>query len=240
MATRLIVISCSRYQAAWKPFHTLLHKFVQYPNHWKNGLITDGEAFMDLDKLRYACPFEDLYATVGDNGWCRNFHFALDKMDPNDLILLFQEDFFITAPVPSHVLHLVEQFMLDNPRVGCFRLYPCPGPKYPAVHGLVAGLPFGEVHPGEDYRISCQVAMWRVSYLKKIVPTIGNAMHFELAGTDLSLMYPEKVLSLLRPQHNQWPLQYICSGISKGRWNPDALKLFEEHGIPKPEPIGVL
>ena len=39
-----------------------------------------------------------------------------------------------------------------------------------------------------------------------------------------------KVYSVLRSSI-KWPVSYLCTGIIRGEWNPDAFSLFQKEGV---------
>ena len=58
----------------------------------------------------------------------------------------------------------------------------------------------------------------------------ASAAHFELSGTVAAERLPWKVFAASRTAQ-PWPVEYLCSAISRGRWNPDAVRLCEREGI---------
>lgn len=214
---RVAVVSCWAYRDAWKPFFALLDHF--WPDHpvpvW---LITDSiQDHLDLPKT------VGVFCGPGTHkwSWCESVA-AFAQGD--EQILLFQEDFFLTKPVQGESVQRALEF-LDLPDVGCVRLCPTPGPD------ADCGDPeFGEVSHGMPYRISCQAALWRPDYLRRMAEVTGEPMHFELNGTALSHGMPDRVLSWKR-ELQPWPLDYICSAITRGRWDPNAKRLCDSLGI---------
>lgn len=224
----VIVPTCSGYRDTWEPMHRLLDTY--WPDcPWPIRVVTDirpGDAGEDP-----FAPFPGGIAVGRDRGWTGNLVAALRDRDARSVILLLQDDFFLTARVRTDVLHAAARLVASDPEVGCLRLYPCPGPADGVERGEVLGLPWGEVWPGEAYRISCQAALWRVGYLRRALACGTTAMEFELTGSQRCGAWPERVLGLLRGNPLPWPLEYLCSGITRGRWNPDALRLMEANGI---------
>lgn len=142
----------------------------------------------------------------------------------HEAVLLMQEDFFLTAPVKEDLI-VEAMIQLHEQKAGCVRLYPCPGSD--EEYG---NLRFGSISRGAPYRISCQAAIWRPSYLSSIASQFSTAAEFELRGTPASCEMPEDVLSIKR-ESSPWPMEYLCSAISRGLWNPDAKRLCDQHGI---------
>ncbi len=205
---RVAVISCYKYRDAWAPFFALLKKFwpsCTYPV----DLVTDGVT----EEKANACQ----------SSWCKILTSYLDAY-PDVPILLMLEDFFLSAPVqPSLINKAVDQLYKLN--AGCVRLYPCPGgtQDYGDAH-------FAMVPKGDAYRISTQAAIWQPSYLKAIAGNFKTPWEFELDGTPLSNLAIEPVLAFKRDV-KPWPLEYLCTGITRGEWEPDVKKLCDSAGI---------
>jgi len=212
---KLAVATCWAYRDALLPFFYLLDKF--WPTHPEVTIVTDewcGDSYG-----------ADVYQG-GRKTWCQIL--AGYAKEAEETILLLQDDFFLTVPVQNDlVIHgLKEMYTYD---AGCVRLYPCPGgvERY--------GDPYFQVVPnGERYRVSCQASLWKPSYLYKIVSKChdhGEPSDFETNGTVYSYQLPEPVLAFkadIRPL----PLDYLCSAISRGLWEPAAIELCEKYHIP--------
>lgn len=211
---RVAVVSCYAYRDAWKPFAGLFNKF------WPDCPY-DVETITDILK-GWIPPTRKAWSAGQDSSWCDvvSKYAALN----NDNLLLMQEDLFLTAPVRQDLIeHALEQMKSRN--AGMVRLYPCPGADedYGDPH-------FGIVKKGSRYRISCQTGVWRPDYLHAIASRFKTPAEFEIHGTEFAETLPDEVLAFKRDS-GPWPMEYLCSGISRGKWNPDAKKLFEQHGI---------
>lgn len=212
----LIVASCFKYRDAWKPFCRLLKKF--WPDcPYKTRLITD--------KLESGLWEGDSVTEIGkDFGWGQNLLIGLEGQGSH--VLLFQEDFFLTAPVWTSKISDYHKCAILHSHVGCLRLYPCPGAdsEWPSSADL------GIVSKYQTYRISCQVAIWRTDYLKSILARFNDPRDFEVFGSHISNLCDDVVLSVYR-EHLPWPVQYLCSAIGRGRWSKDAVKLCSENNL---------
>jgi len=201
---RVAVITCAAYRDAWDPFLALVKHF------WPD------------------CPYPiTFHSDRAGEPWCGVLlRSALESDEP---LMVFQEDFFLTAPVQSDLVARGWE-LLESRGAGCVRLYPCPG----AVEDF--GDPhFGRIPRGTAARISCQVAIWQPDYLAEIAryclnTTTGEAGDFENRGTPFSDTLPVPVLSFKR-EAQPWPLEYLVSGIDRGYWNPDAKRLCDQLGI---------
>lgn len=200
---RIAVVTCWKYRDCWEPFAALFDHFWPNPNATLE-FITDSPG-------------------SSKSSWCDVLNDYITKVQ--EPILLMQEDFFLSAPVRTELVHrAIEQY--EAQKAGCVRLYPCPGgiQDYGDPHYAI-------VPRGTQYRISCQAALWRPSYLKQILSACGSTpFDFEIRGTELAEMLDEPVLAFKR-ELQPWPMEYLCSAISRGKWNPDAKVLCDRLGI---------
>lgn len=202
---RIAVITCEAYRDAWHPFMQLFEKFWPGCPH----------------------PLSFYYDQFPGEQWCG----VVERVarDSDDLILLMQEDHFLKSRVDSSVVEYAANLLLTR-RAGCIRLYPCPGSDEEIGDEL-----FGIVRKGTVGRISCQAAIWDPKFLNKVAVnshwTTGEAGDFENLGSAYAETIDTEVLALKRETKEPWPFDYICSGITRGLWNPDALKLFRENNI---------
>lgn len=211
----LAVITCAAYSDAWPAFFGLLSKF--WPDHPKIHLLTD---YIDKSDWRKLHDHDLIHAGEGKS-WCDVLRYYVANTDEN--FVLMQEDFTLSAPVRTEALKNAEE-ILNEYRAGCFRVYPCPGaPETSSYY----------VPSCAAYRISCQAAIWKPSYLRRLLrnmPSAKSAADFELQGSEVSRYIDGDVMSCHRLE-NPWPIEYICSAITRGKWNPDAKKLCDQHGI---------
>ncbi len=213
----IIVPSTHKYSDAWGPFVALFRKFwpdCQFPL----TLITDTQ--------NERWDGDEAIVIGEDKGWCRNFLLGLQKVDA-DFILLMQEDFFLNRPVDKAFIARALKMMLDDDKIGCFRLYPCPGPDVPL------GDDYGLIKPDAPYRVSCQSAIWRKTTIIEVLARNNSPREFEIDGTRQMAQNGQhwKFLSVMR-EPNAWPLQYYCSAITRGEWTPDSIEFVKSHGIP--------
>lgn len=213
-------MSCCAYRDTWSPFFALLRTFWRecpYPL-W---LLTDHVSpshipFPENINIHTYGDGVSWTAGLADGAWWTG----------SDPILLMQDDFYLTDRVrPELIERALEQ--LEIQKAGGVRLYPCPGATadYGDPH-------FGIVDRGTPYRTSCQATIWNPDYLRDIaLHAKGTPADFEIKGSRYASDHlPQEMLAFKR-EVAPWPLQYLCSAISRGRWNPDAKRLCEEFGI---------
>lgn len=208
----VVVISCLKYSDTWSPFIALFERFFGGPL----TLLTDRTDGRDFPG----------WVTVHTSGgtWCQILaNYAKEQTEP---FILMQDDFFISEPVQHS---LIQEAFDEQKRLnaGCVRIYPCPGGDIDYGHPH-----YSEVSKNAMYKISCMAAVWRPDYVEKVARfSAQTPVHFEIMGRKQGKVLPDKVLAFKR--HVQpWPIEYICSAITKGKWNPDAIKLCYVEGIP--------
>lgn len=154
--------------------------------------------------------------------WCASIGEYLKTI--HEPVLLMQEDFFLCDPVEVPLIHEALR-ELDQLQAGCVRIYPCPGGTvdYGNRH-------FAAIDRQAAYRISCQAAIWDPLYLAEIASHCTTPTSFEFHGTTVSRSLEPPVLGFKRDVQ-PWPVNYLCSAITRGKWNPDAKRLCDALGI---------
>ena len=211
----IIIPSCYKYKECWYPLNELMKKYV--PLDWPTILITDKAD---------GHPFEKAKHDGTDYGWVENLKKGIENM--SGTILFLQDDFF---PDNFWDIDFIEKAtaLMKQEKIECFRLYPCPGPIDEIQIGEINGITYGKIHKGEPYRVSCQAALWDPEFLMSILNKVsGSAGNFEINGSMVDVA--GKVYSVLRSSI-KWPVSYLCTGIIRGEWNPDAFSLFQKEGV---------
>lgn len=212
---KIAVISCWKYRDCWQPFFALFRKFWPDCPH-ELTLVTDEHHYIPLPDVRI---FDNQGGT-----WTEVLHaYASEQQEP---VLLLQEDMFFSAPVdPYKIYRAIDR--MEHMQAGCVRLYPCPGGETE-----IGDPEFAAIAPGVRYRISLQCGLWNPEYLAEVCEAVGpgSARDFELTGTIESNGFPNPILGWKRDV-KPWAVQYICTSVISGLWNPDAKRLCDEHGI---------
>lgn len=203
-SVRIVVVTCDQYRDALPGLHgTLAHFWPDCP--YPITVVSDSSG--------------------SPNSWCGTVSKICDQFS-DDLILLLMEDFWLTHPVePALIQRAIGLFQFEN--VGAVRLFPCPGA------GETTGDEFfGLVERWEAYRISCQATIWRPEFLREICRAgEGSAAGFEIDGSNYAAEYLKPDVMAFRIGLYPWPIQYICSAITRGRWERSAQQLCEKLGI---------
>jgi hypothetical protein len=203
----ILVVSCDKYSDLWKPFFTIFRK------RWSDCPY---KVYLGTNHLKY----EDHDVTsicVGDDvDWASNLHRMLDQLN-SDRVIMFLEDFLLIREVDTEEVQKMVKIAQDN-SVDCLRLIPRPRPWGKPICADNLGI----IEPGEDYRISTQVALWNVDLLRKIAIPGFSAWDFEVYGTLLSERLPGKYWGVLEAV-----IDYR-HGVERGNWLEQGLEICRE------------
>ena len=84
-----------------------------------------------------------------------------------------------------------------------------------------------EISKGADYRLSLQAAVWDKQTLLELLREGESAWELELNGTKRTNDLGAPFLSVIGDS----PIPYFCTGVVKGKWVKEAVKLCETEGI---------
>lgn len=87
MNYNIIVLSCDKYSACWKPFFALLDKY--WKNHPKTYLVTETKQ----------CEYSNTI-NISSDCWTERFRKALEQID-TDYVIVMLDDFFIRRKVDT-------------------------------------------------------------------------------------------------------------------------------------------
>lgn len=211
MSMSIIIPSCRAYSDCWTPFVRLFKKY------WPNCKYP---LYLMTDRVDEPWLGDGVNMTEVDLGWSQNLYHNLNRVkDP--LVLMLLDDFFLTEEVDKEFIDRAVRRMWLYKDVVCTRLAPCPGPDYHCYNDV------GVIDSNAPYKVSTQAAIWRKDALQEILTKTDSAWSFETEGTKLKT---EGVfLSAYREKH--WPLNYLISGINRGKWNPDAISICKKNGV---------
>lgn len=213
----IAVVTCRKYRDCLLPFFSLFRKFWQ-TCPYKVWLVTDSHdtgPIPDKD-CRVHCAGES-------KSWCEVV--ASFAASTKENICVFQEDFLINAPV-NELLIVNGLQQLEERKAAMVRIYPCPGGDIPYGDKWYAGIP-----KGTRYRVSCMASIWDPRILAEIASKCGETpFDFEITGSKLSNDYREPFIAFRRDVQ-PWPISYICSAISRGKWEPHALEFCRQQGV---------
>lgn len=227
MITILINTSDS-FEDCWNPFFTLFDKY------WK---ACPYPILLNTEKKDYINHNSKIKATKVDEfslgkrlTWSECFIKALEKVE-TDIVLYFQEDYFIDREIDESFIVSQAQRMLDNPSITRIGL------TTNDYRGKLSPTEFPELWEAStksEYRICTQASLWRKEALLSYLRPEENGWMFEILGTIRSKKRKdERFLTLNRNtySHSNQIVSYVHTGIIKGRWHPEIPKIFSDNAI---------
>lgn len=220
----VLVNSCDSFEDCWDPFFTLFYKY------WPN---CKAPIYLNTEKKNWSYGNSRVICThVQKNShkkltWSECLLAALDQID-TPLVLYFQEDYFIDKPVKTELVLAAVDYMISNPEVKHIGLtrHGSLGPHDPyKIYWLL------QIRQKAKYRISTQAALWRVETLKSYLQARENGWMFEIYGTWRAHRKIETFLSLNYENSIGPAIDYLHTGIIKGKWLPEIMHVFDKNQI---------
>jgi hypothetical protein len=224
----ILVNSTDNFEDCWFPFFKLFSKFWSPPY---TGLI-----FLNTETKEFAYPGLNIVCTkVSDKNshfdlaWSKCLLRCLDQI-PGEIILYFQEDYFLNAPIQ---VEKINEFVGIMVREGYSHISLVPfsngGPFHPSPNPEL-----WVVDQKADYRLSLQAGLWRKSRLRSYIRRHETPWQFEVWGSQRAHRIKDTILCV---NHDMFAvpnqiISYEPTGIIKGKWNKKAVyDLFTEIGI---------
>jgi hypothetical protein len=214
--TVVLMVTCWKFRQIWNPFFTLFHKY--WPDcPYRLIMVTDVGSYPAVQAIQMG----------SDVSWASNLLNALRQISA-DRLIIFQDDFLMTAPADTDSVRKLVRYSLDN-EVGCLRICPCPGPS-----GIWKDDFLGVITPNDPIRVSLQLSIWDPEVLVSLMREGESAWDLERNGGKRSLLCTKPFLSLWRLPDNTpgGPIRYFITAVTRGIWEKGALELLGREGIP--------
>jgi len=206
----LLVVSCDRYSDLWDPFFGIF---------WRRWPDCPFQVNLVANIMKYSHPRVTTVTIGEDIGWGAGLIEALSQLS-SEYVIIFLEDFFLEKLVDTAEVLRLTEIAVEN-RVGCLRLTPNPRPSLK----VVGHQNLGWILPGDPYRVSTQVALWRIDTLVSVVKPVFSPWDFELKGSLLST-------NLIEPFWSVWkPVIHCQHAVERGLWIPWGLSTCDAAGI---------
>jgi len=221
----VLVNSCDAFEDCWHPFFQLLSKY--WPDCDARVLLNTETKNWDCDLM----PVECTRVQIGGSErlpWSECLIRALDKVQ-TPLLLYFQEDYFIHRPVHADLIRRAVDHMIRESNVKHIALtkHGSQGPYLKTEHDWLH-----LIRQDARYRISTQAGLWRVDALKSYLRPEENGWMFEIFGTWRASRRDEVFLCAdFDPAHGGAAIDYLHTGIIKGRWLRDIQQVFDTNAI---------
>lgn len=218
----ILVSSCDLYEDAWMPFFKLLS--IQWPECSKLDIV------LNTEHKRYLCDFLNVRSFCGgsDITWSKRLINCLNTIK-TEYVLVFLEDEFLIKQVNNYELNRVISYMNKYPDIGI--IYPHKTNKQTQK---IEDDYFSRDLITDTHRLVCICAIWRKSYLLKVLRDTESPWEFEQNAPSRSKGFPDKVLQY----NNRLPdlITYddqlqIGYGITDKKWLPKTKELFDKYGI---------
>ena len=181
----LIYNTCDRYECLWEGFFRLWKKY--WPSFDAQVIFnTETKSFSYEDYNIVRPPFKMIKLT-----WSERLYESLN-MVKTPYVLFTLDDFYIKAPVDTKTLDLCIEQMDKDESIKLFTMGWQPGNNTPCVFSDM----FEKRARFAPYRVNAQIALWRVSYLKKIIKRYEKPWEFELNGSFRSSILGGHLFSL--------------------------------------------
>jgi hypothetical protein len=228
-AFSILVNTSDGFEDCWEPF------FCLFNIHWSN---CDFPIILNTEKKNWSCQGVNVQCSqvqLRSNlqrslTWSECLLAVLAQVS-TPLVLYLQEDYFLERTVNNRLILDMAEIMLADSSI--------------AHIGLTN---FGTHGPFEDtsdkrlwkitrdarYRVCTQAGLWRTASLQSYLLPHENGWMFEIFGTRRARLRNERFLTLNRDLFGAPPasaIQYIHTGIVKGRWHPAVQSLFARYGI---------
>ena len=180
----ILVVSCDRYNDLWSVFFEIFRK--RWPDCPYKVYLGTNHINYDEHDVTTLCIGDDI-------SWAANLDRMLDKI-PNERVILFLEDFLLVSDVITREVEAMVQISLEND-IDCLRLRPAPGPTK-----MLSGFRnLGIIEKGSDYRVSTQVAIWKIDCVRRLAFYDFSAWDFEVYGSIISDRMDYKFWSVFDP-----------------------------------------
>jgi hypothetical protein len=220
----VLINTTDSFEDCWEPFFVLFKKF--WPEYQGKIYLNTETKEYKFDKLNIICIKNNLL----NKPWSECLNYALKFIDEENIIYL-QEDYFFNNTVNNSLLNSYFNIFLVN-NFNCLHLTDqCtlgPFEKDTGIQGV------WEICKGASYRLSTQAAFWKKDVLRSLIRNWETGWQFEKFGTYRSNLLIEKIMcvnqnSIVKSESELLP--YVFTGIIKGKWKPEVLKLFNENDI---------
>lgn len=213
-AVAVLVISCDAYRDLWRPFFELFWR------HWPDCPYP---VYLGSERHTLDDPRVRRLDVGAQPDWSAACGRMLERIaEPTTLVLL--EDYLFYASVDTARIAELAAWLRAQDGA-CLRLFPCPGPDEPCADHLQVGL----LRPGAPFRVSLQAALWDTRVLRGLLAPGEDPWQFELNGSARSAQVTRPFFSVER---SLLPLRYFCTGVRRGLWLRDAVRLCRAQGAP--------
>lgn len=218
----IFVNSTDKYSDCWYPFFYLFKK--NYGDIKNNLYLNCEKESFSFDGL----PIKIIRNSINFT-WSQCLINAIDKIDTR-IILYLQDDYFLNMPVNLDTIEDFVKIMLNNPDIKHIGLT-----KFGSRSSLIKynnDERLEIIDSKANYRISLQAALWDKNNLLTYLEPDENAWMLELFGSRRARKRNDLFLTVSPSYYrNKSIINYIHTGIIKGKWHKDIPDFFKKEGI---------
>jgi hypothetical protein len=211
----------------WDPFFTL----------WRTnaGELTSLPIYLNTERVTYLSGDLSIVPTcvwaereTERPTWSTCLQRGLEVVEQT-YVLYMQEDYFITRPVRCDWVFRAKNLLDSHPNVDVVYLNKF-GPIFSAGPAVEDG--FVTVPRNSKYLVSTQAAIWRKNSLQMHARGWENAWMFEKFGSWRAMRSNKTFVSVVPDvlRHDA-VMDYIYTGVMKGKWHRGCVDLFSVNGI---------
>jgi hypothetical protein len=222
----VFVNSSDGFQDCWPPFFELFSRF--------GGRLRDWPIYLNTERANYSWPNLNLTATrvwpqdePKRPTWSECLIRGLDAVK-EEYVLYLQEDYFLSDTVRDPLIDEAMEILQGDPEIGVTYLGRF-GPEFTKSHRYKGA--FVNLARPVRYLVSTQAAIWRKEFLNSLVRPWENGWMFEKFSSGRARSRRNRFLSISHAFRHEPAVDYIFTGIMKGRWNADCPVLFKRYGI---------
>lgn len=223
----LFVSSCDKYESVWYPYFELIK--IYWPAHPK-------KIYLSTESKSYS--IEGLDITILNSGsvipWSQRLIEALNQVE-EPFIIFSLEDFFFLDTIKQSKIDECLTWMMEDNSIGVCRLSTVEtvkGKNYKQSDFVVCP-------KNHMWRVDAQIALWRKSFLLKVLHPMETPWQFEGFASRRSMNMEEKLLwfspadpndikQMIFPYFNDVMKGY---NIAWGKWLPKNKAWFLKNGI---------
>lgn len=207
---KIIVLSCSKYEETFEPFHHCMEKY--YEGHPEIIYFSDGIINPYYKTIVVPCELSE---------WTKGFRKFLEQID-DEQVLLMMDDCFIRRPVDKERIEYASNNLKGNIAMFNFELSFDPADKPSRYEG------FKKRNHGAEFEVSIMCGLWQKKKLLKVVKRNCSPWDIELnqdgCGFNYYINSGDYIID--------WGYRtFKPCGIVKGKWTRECKDFFESEGI---------
>ncbi|MBC7886424.1 MAG: hypothetical protein H7Z13_00945 [Ferruginibacter sp.] len=218
----ILVNSTDKYSDCWEPF------FYLFKKNWEN---VNADIYLNCENKSFSfddLPIKFIRNKVTDS-WSECLINAVENIK-SPVILYLQDDYFLNARVDNALITEFVNLMMENREIKHIGLTKFGSPASPVEYPADNRLTY--VKKKTKYRISLQAGLWDKACLRSYIMTDENAWMLEIFGSMRASKRNDLFLTISGAYYkNTGVIDYINTGIIKGKWHTEIPKFFRQEGL---------